>query len=100
MKTLKNKETKIVDDASKGDGAKKLMYIDLITVCVNQIPQGGFTPSEMKARMRLLDQISGVKEEIALEDSDVNKLKEIVASSRWTAMHPDLVQFITDVENL
>ena len=93
MKPLENKPTEIAKE-----GEDLVDYIWLINQCLNQMPEGGFTRSELKARARIDAVLEKTNGTIELEDADAEKLKRIVRLMRWKGRHADLVQFHDDVE--
>lgn len=101
MKKLKNKQTSM--EVIDGGKVVKATYSDFIKSAINQPPQGGFSPEEMRNRFKVLNAIDGVKpgEDIKLEDAQAEKLKEAVNSYRGFAMvTEEIVGFLDDVEKL
>lgn len=90
MKSLKNETTEIVKDK---DNDTKQTYADLLIVCLNNVPNGGFTPELMAARVRVIDIVKKGGDVIELEDADAKTAKEAVNSVRWNGLHSDLVKF-------
>lgn len=106
MKTIEIKETSINENQLKmnGDDTKKISYIDLIEYTLDIIPQGGFTPKDIRNRNRIqivIDEYlnklgSNIADEtqLSFEDSDFDNLKEIIKSSRWTIRNKDVYTFL------
>lgn len=71
---------------------------DLIELTLDMVPQGGFTPKEIRERNRIQDAIDKSRkiesEEVELEDSDYEALLKIVSSSRWTSRDKELQSFL------
>lgn len=112
MKTIVNKQTEMNFRNPDFDPKKpedvdnprtiKATYSKLIEFCVNQPPSGGMDAGEMRNRLRILDAIDGVDvdEEARFEDSDAAKLQSIVAEVKWATLHPELLEFLDDIEAL
>lgn len=109
MKTIKIEETLINEKQLKlnGDSNKNISYIDLIEYTLDVIPQGGFTPKDIRDRNRIQDNLdkyigqSDLKDHkgsISFEDSDFENLKDIVKSSRWTIRTRDIHDFLNIFE--
>ena len=90
MKTIENRKTSIRVSEAEDKGAS---YFDLIMVCLNRTPQGGFTLEEMRRRLRVTDKLDPKKKSADLEDADFDKLKECVRGMIWGAMSKELVEF-------
>ena len=107
---LKKLTGKVSDDGKFADTC------DLIESCLDNIPQGGFTPKDIRERNRIqivldeyreerkelkvkADKKEGTKSQpIKLEDQDYDALKIIVNASRWSAREKVLQEFL-DVFN-
>lgn len=99
MKIIPNQETSILENTVKYSGSgKNLTYKDLIEVSLDIIPQGGFTPKDIRDRNRIQDALEVSSDEILLEDSDYESLKSIIKNSRWTIRHTDLGEFLDKFE--
>lgn len=92
MKTINDKEVQI--------GKDKINYKELLKICVNTPPQGGYTPEDMKNRVKILSVIDSSNGEMKFEDAEYNTLKECVNKSRWNVLAPELVEFIEYVGNV
>lgn len=95
MKTLQNKTTKI---SSAPD--QFFTTAALIKQSLNVVPEGGFTREDFKVRDRIEAYLSDKAEEFKLEDADANALKKIVSTIKWTFRHPDLTDFLNEIEAL
>jgi len=90
MKTIINKETGLKD------GAGFMNRGDLLIIALENPPQGGFTPSIMKARLNVQNKIEAAKgEDIKLENAEFATLKAAYTESKWTAMHKDIAELET-----
>jgi len=73
-------------------------YVDLLEVSLDIVPQGGFSPSEIRDRNRIqtaIDKDRKSKDKIIhFEDADWKNLKRIVNLSRWMIRHADLQKFL------
>ena len=92
MKTLDNKRFLL--------GTNETQYSELIKACLNNVPQGGFTPQEMKERMKILDVLETANGTIDLEDADAKKMKDCVKQMKWGLLDKNLIEFIDSVEKL
>jgi len=97
MKTVENKTTSMLNEKEK-----KITYADLIKVCLNKAPEGGFSPEEMRKRMRVFGPVSAAKDngKIKLEDNDIETIKSCVSTMMWLSMHEELVKFMDYIEGL
>jgi hypothetical protein len=84
MKTLENKTIQI-------KGANPTTYSELLQVCLDVPPQGGFTTTEMKARLKVSTALDKANGHIELEDADYNKLVELVKDMKWGVVAQELV---------
>lgn len=95
MKTLELKQTKLKINQ---DG--NASYKDLILLCVNAPKQGGFTITEIKSRLEIVDAVEKADGSLQLENSAAQLLQEIVSEFKWGSVHADIVQFVEDVQNM
>jgi len=95
MKTIVNKTTTITTAPEQF-----LTTADLIKQSLNVVPQGGFTREDFKVRDRIEAYLSDQARDFELEDADANALKKIVSEVRWTFRHPDLTDFLNEIEAL
>ncbi len=93
MKTIINKKTKIVIADESGEQVP-MLYTDLIGICLNNPPQGGWKTDEMRKRIKIEDKLEGVKEdgEIKLEDAEWEKVVEC-SKIPWQFKHKDIIAF-------
>ena len=93
MKTIINKKTKIVMANESGEQVP-MLYTDLIAICLNNPPQGGWKTDEMRKRIKIEDKLEGVKEdgEIKLEDAEWEKVVEC-SKMPWQFKHKDIIAF-------
>ena len=92
---MKTKENKTVSIAGK-----ETTYQELITMCLNNPPEGGFTREEMKSRDRIESQLT-VHEDGAFhfEDADYTKLIAIIGLMKWAIRDSQLKQFLIEFES-
>jgi len=95
MKTLELKQTKL---KLNQDG--NASYKDLILLCVNAPKQGGFTITEIKSRLQIVDAVEKAGDTLQLEDTPADLLNEIVSDFKWGSVHADIVQFVEDIQNM
>lgn len=100
MKTITNKECAGALD-EKG---KCLTYAQMGVNClqspdINHNGQNaGFTPEEMRARIRVQDILEKGGKTIELEDADATKLLQCIKATKWVRVDKDILQFIDDME--
>lgn len=94
MKTFELKDTTIKNT----DGF--LHYRDLIKMCLDNPPQGGFAMKDMKDRYRIEKLLEGGGVTLELEDADAVNLKALVTSMRWGARHVDILTFCDAIEDM
>lgn len=92
MKTVENKKLEIPGDIKD--------YFDLIKICMNQPPQGGYNADEMRKRLRVLNVIDKEKESMELEDADVACTQQCVKEMRWNFLHQDILNFVEYISGL
>jgi len=110
MKTVETKVTtleliKLTGQLS--DEGKFADTCDLIIATLDNIPQGGFTPKDIRDRNRIQESIDSYRKGydkdkigkpptrgLQLEDHDYENLKSIVASSRWASRNKVLQDFL------
>ena len=95
MVTIKNKSFNV----SVGDNQQEVTYQELLLNAVRAIPQGGFSPEEMRARIRLLDVIDKTTESFEFEDADFAKLKPLVNQARWVLLDRQVITFVDYIES-
>jgi len=95
MKKFENKTTGI-QKSMKADDC--MTFAEIGIECINNTPEGGFTPDEMRSRLRVIDNLKSAETEIQIEDADFEKLKQCVNSMKWAVMDQDIVDF-TDLIN-
>ncbi len=100
MKTLEVKETDVKIADQENGGLKDANYKDLIMACLDNIPQGGFDMSEMKARKRIQDVVDNSNGVMEFEDNDAGKLVKIVETMKWGKRSDSLINFSTDVAEM
>lgn len=97
MSIITNKETKIqISETEKAN------YGTLIIECLNQVPQGGFTVSEMQKRLNIVNYILSVKtnDPLDFKAEDAVLVKQVVETKKWNAMHEDIVNLWNDISQL
>lgn len=93
MKILENKITEITE------GEKELAYADLARFCINRKDGNkGFTISDMRLRLIIVDTLEEAGKVIELEDAHADLLKASVRTTQWGFMHKDLIAFSEAVE--
>lgn len=105
MKRIEIKTTSILEPQIKQGGLPNnfATTIDLIEASLDIIPNGGFTPKDLRDRNRIQSVLERFKakpelKEVEFEDADFETLKTIVANSRWIVRHKDIVDFLSIFE--
>ena len=100
MKIIENKVTGIKESHIRHLGNPEVVvdFKALLEMALDIIPQGGFTPKDLRERNRIQNVLEKSKSDIKLEDTDYNNLKQIIINSRWLTRHVDLVEFINKFE--
>lgn len=99
MKAITNKETTIV--TKEGDSERKMTYLDLLKLIMNQPPANGYTISEMRQRLKIFAElVEDKKNKINLEDADFTVVKKCVLEFKWAQPHKDIVEFVDHLESL
>ena len=96
MKKIKNEKTSITQDLVKfrGDTNREIDYKELIELCLDFVPQGGFSPKDIRNRNRIQDALDKADKIITLEDADFENMENIIKESRWMIRHHDLNIFL------
>ena len=92
MKTFENKTISI-------KGSEPSKYSDLLKICLDSIPQGGLTTSEMKARLKVATALDNAAENIQLEDADHDKLVSLVKEMKWGVVAQEIIDLEEAVLN-
>jgi hypothetical protein len=93
MKTFVNTKTEITQTDEKKNKTN-LGFADLSLIALNTPPQGGWTPDDMRKRLKVMSKLEDQKlgAKIKLEDAEFAELfacKDV----RWKFMHKDVVAF-------
>ena len=101
MRQIEIEKTKIIENQIKfqGDKDKELDYKDLIEVALDVVPQGGFTPKDIRNRNRIQDVLDKSTNVIEIEDADYDNLKKIIKDSRWILRDSELNTFLQNFED-
>ena len=101
MRQIKIEKTKITETQVKfqGDKDKEFDYKDLIEVALDVVPQGGFTPKDIRNRNRIQDVLDKSTNIIEIEDADYDNLVKIIKDSRWTLRDSELNTFLQNFED-
>ncbi len=92
-------------------------YYELLRIAINTTPQQGYSIEEMQKRLRLIAKLEehkdlfGIEEkdfndamlerqaELKLEDSDYQKLKELVKEAKWGIIAQSIVELSSQFDN-
>lgn len=98
MKTFINKKT---DIAMSPEDATKLGYANLAIIGLNTPPQGGWTPTEMRERIKTIAKLDDkdLDAKIKLEDAEF-ELVVACSNIKWQFMHKDVVAFCDYLDEL
>jgi hypothetical protein len=91
MKTFINKKT---DITMSQEDPTKLGYSNLAIIGLNTPPQGGWTPDEMRQRIKVIAKLDDkdIGAKIKLEDAEFDLVVKC-ANIKWQFMHKDVVAF-------
>lgn len=92
MRQVENKKVVIGNSLNQS-------YYGLIISVIKGVPDGGFSYTDIKKRIRIEDSISEEKETFSFEDSDWEYLKILVSTNKWGVYCKNLVTFIDDINN-
>lgn len=95
MKTLKNKETEVLDK-----NETKVMFFDFAKTINSTPPEGGYNMNTMKLSLKIDAALEKAKDKIELEDAEADYFKEIVSNYTWAIKHKDVVAFIEAVDKM
>lgn len=102
MKEIKLKDTKILMSKIKMTAADKdhrCSYLELIDASLDVVPQGGFTPNDIREINKLQDALDKcTTKTLKLEDAEFETLKKYVRKSRWMIRDKELNQFLAIFE--
>lgn len=73
---------------------------DLIRMALNNVPQGGLTPMDMRQRIRILDLLEETKGTLELEDADAVVLCDCVGQMRWAVLDRGILEFCDAIDAL
>lgn len=79
--------------------------VALIKACLDEPPKGGFNLAEMRARLsvhRAVDEsashFSSEKEDIVLNEEQLDTLRECARKMSWSVLHPEILNFMEELE--
>jgi hypothetical protein len=100
MKTFINTKTEITKGDEQGN-TTNLGYADLGAIALNTAPQGGWTPADMRKRLKVIAKLEDQEfdAKIELEDAEFDTLYQN-KDVRWKFMHKDVVAFDDYLEEL
>ena len=87
MKSIENKTTQI----KNAEGF--MTYADLIKIVCEQPLQGGYSMTDIEQRLAIKKACDKAEATIEIEDLRLAYLKSICATSKWGAVHEDLLLF-------
>ena len=97
MTTVKMKSFTLVS----GDESVEVKYTELLKSAVNAQKEGGFSPVEMRERLRILEALEKSKNgEIRLEADDIKLLAELVKGQRFSIVHQGFIDYADYIQKL
>lgn len=96
-KTIENKETSL--DFQDKNGKRKMMYFDLIKICLDSPPKTGFTRDDIKKRNRIEEKLQN-NETAELEHDEFYSLKKICNEAVWSIRHADIETFLDYLDDV
>ena len=102
MKKLELKNTDMILEIGSD---KKGTYLDLIKLCLQATPKGGFGIEDMAMRLKIREKAQKAfdvvgSNELQLEDAEADSLNSYVNNCPWGIIHEDILQFAEDVKNM
>ena len=74
-------------------------YMDLINSSLDVVPQGGFTPNDIREINKLQGALDKCKTKtLKLEDAEFETLKKYIGKSRWMIRDKELNEFLVVFE--
>lgn len=104
MIVFTNKKTDITQ--TNGEKLEHITYADLVIICLNITPPGGYTIEEMTERLPIMSMFKAIRKEesgiVELGELQVKKIINLVneMSGRWAFMHQDVIDFSNYVNTL
>ncbi len=97
MKIIQNKATSFPLDGTKN---VETSYATILLLSLDSTPDGGFTPSVLRARARVDRVLSEAKPnaDISLEDADFKTLRGAFSSTGWRFRHPAILDLLDILE--
>lgn len=78
--------------------AEEGSYNNLIKLCLDKMPNGGFTPQEMRLRINIINKMKD--ESFELEDAEYVKLNECVKQMTWGMLDEGILEFVEYIESI
>jgi len=102
MKSIINKQTEIKAVIEQGSEPALLTYADLISLVCNTMVQGGYSISDIRSRIAIIEACKGLKpdEKIKLENMDATYLQNAIRNQKWFMSHKDIITFVEDIERM
>ena len=86
---------------ANGDIPIQVKYIELLKSAVNIPKEGGFSPTEMQERLKILDALDiSINGEIKLEDKDIKLLASLVKEQRFNIVHQGFIDYANYIQKL
>lgn len=106
MKSINLSITEEQIEVNTKEGVKpitfKISSVDLLKQAVNSPSKNGYSISEMKQRLRLLDIIEKADNEksetIEFEDADFKTVSDLVRDTKWTVLSKAVIKFSDEFE--
>lgn len=98
-KTIENKETTL--NFKEGEETRKMTYFDIIKLCLDSPPQGGFSRDDIKKRNRIEDKLKGeIGSTVELEHDEFYSLKKICNDMKWNTRVEDIENFLDYLDDV
>lgn len=100
MKSIILKTTKETVMINGDNVEQEFKTVELIKAAVNFTPPGGFDFTDMSNRLRILSFIDNANgaEELALEDSDYDNLRQYVKATKWGVVSRTILEFVNNLK--
>lgn len=106
MKTIELKRTKEKVEVNTKEGVKEVNVdvrtTDLLKTAINNPTKNGYSVSEMRQRIKILDLIDEAEKteatKLELEDVDFQALSQLVKETRWNVLSRSIIDFSEQFE--
>lgn len=95
-KTIENKPSKLKKQV--GTEFVEMGYFDVIKLCLDSVPAGGFTRDDIKKRNRIEEKLIG--EHATLEHDEFYTIKKICNDMKWANRSVEIETFLDYLDDV